>query len=103
MLQGFSEAFRKLADMPGMGHLREELTDEPFRFWAVGSYLIIYRPDTDPVEILRVLHGSRDIAGLLDRSRSPLRATRWLMGRRKANRLPGPPVFPYTGGKGGAR
>src|SRR5438067_1328116 len=65
MLQRFTEAFRKLADMPRMGHLREDLTEEPFRFWAVGVYLIIYRPDTDPLEILRVVHGSRDVRRLL--------------------------------------
>ena len=66
MLQRFLEAFRKLADQPGVGHLREDLTDEPFRFWSVGAYLIIYRPGTDPLEILRVVHGSRDIASLLE-------------------------------------
>ena len=66
MLQRFLEAFRKLGDLPGMGHLREDLTDEPFRFWPVGAYLIIYRPDSDPLQILRVLHGSRDVASLLE-------------------------------------
>lgn len=66
ILNRFSQTFRKLADMPGMGHLREDLSDEPFRFWSAGSYLIIYRPETDPLEILRVVHGSRDIASLLE-------------------------------------
>jgi plasmid stabilization system protein ParE len=66
MLQRFLDAFRKLADQPGMGHLREDLTDEPFRFWSVGAYLIIYRPDIEPLEILRVVHGSREIARLLE-------------------------------------
>jgi plasmid stabilization system protein ParE len=66
MLQRFTEAFRMLADQPGMGHLREDLTDEPFRFWSVGAYIVIYRPSTDPLEILRVVHGSRDLARLLE-------------------------------------
>jgi antitoxin ParD1/3/4/toxin ParE1/3/4 len=66
LLQRFTEAFRRLAEMPGMGHLREDLTDEPFRFWVVSSHLIIYRPDTEPLEILRVVHGARDVASLLD-------------------------------------
>jgi plasmid stabilization system protein ParE len=60
------EAMDKLADMPGMGHLRDDLTSEPLRFWRVHSYLILYTPDTRPVEIVRVLSSSRDIGGILD-------------------------------------
>ena len=55
----------KLADVPGMGHLRTDLAQEPLRFWPVYSYLIIYRPDSEPLEIVRVLHGARDVAQLL--------------------------------------
>ena len=65
MLGRFDVGFRKLANQPGIGHYRQDLTDEPFRFWSVGSYLIIYWTDTDPLEILRVMHSSRDIARLL--------------------------------------
>ena len=59
------EAFEKLAEMPGMGHLRENLAEEPLRFWPVYSCLIIYRPDSRPLEIVRVLHGARDVRNLL--------------------------------------
>lgn len=31
----------------------------------VGNYLIFYRPLPDGIEILRVLHGARDIAAIL--------------------------------------
>ncbi len=56
----------RLAAMPGMGHLREDLAPEPLRFWPVRRrYLIIYRPDTSPIEIVRVLSGYRDIQTLL--------------------------------------
>lgn len=48
-----------------MGHLREDLTRRPFRFWPVYSYLIVYRPETRPIQILRVLHGARDVKSLL--------------------------------------
>ena len=48
-----------------MGHLRTDLAQEPLRFWPVYSYLIIYRPDAEPLEIVRVLHGARDVAQLL--------------------------------------
>jgi plasmid stabilization system protein ParE len=58
-------AMRKLAGYPGIGHLRADLAEEPLRFWPVYSYLIIYRAETRPLQILRVLHGSRDVRKLL--------------------------------------
>lgn len=58
-------AVGSLAEMPEMGHLPEDLADEPLRFWPVHSYLIIYRPDRRPLEVVRVLSGYRDIADLL--------------------------------------
>jgi plasmid stabilization system protein ParE len=59
------EAMSLIASMPGIGHLREDLTSEPFRFWAVRSYLIVYRTPPEPVQILRVLHGARDVGSIL--------------------------------------
>lgn len=61
----FYAAFRTLADSPGQGHLREDLTDKPYRFWRVRSYLIVYQPDTTPIEVMAVLHGRRNVARLL--------------------------------------
>jgi antitoxin ParD1/3/4/toxin ParE1/3/4 len=58
-------ACEKIAELPGMGHLRKDLADEALRFWPVYSYLIIYRPDVEPLEIVRVLHGARDVERLL--------------------------------------
>jgi len=57
-------AFVKLARMPGMGRLRDELAAEALRVWPVGQYLIIYRPETKPLEIVRVVSGYRDLAAL---------------------------------------
>jgi len=54
------DAFEALARTPGMGHKREDLTDYPVLFWPVGSYLIIYRAEQRPVEIVAVTQGSRD-------------------------------------------
>ncbi len=58
-------AIRKLAEMPKMGHVREDLADRTHHFWPVRDFLIIYHPDTKPIEIVRVLRGARDIPGLL--------------------------------------
>lgn len=58
-------AMQRLAQMPGIGHVREDLADETLRFLPVRSYLIIYRPDARPIQIVRVVSGYRDIAELL--------------------------------------
>ena len=59
------DACQKLAENPGIGHSREDLTDKSVLFWPVGSYLIIYNPVRRPVEIVRVVHGARDVPSLL--------------------------------------
>lgn len=59
------EAFKKLADSPGLGHRRDDLTTSPVLFYSVFSYLIIFKPDTRPLEIARVVHGARDVETLL--------------------------------------
>ena len=64
-LARITEASHGLAEMPGQGHLREDLTELPVRFWPVGAYLIVYDPATRPLEILRVLHGARDVGTVL--------------------------------------
>ncbi|MDR3718326.1 MAG: type II toxin-antitoxin system RelE/ParE family toxin [Bryobacteraceae bacterium] len=59
------EALRLLSRTPGIGHRREDLTEHDVKFWPVFSYLIVYSPDTQPLEIVRVLHGARDIGPIL--------------------------------------
>ena len=59
------EKFVYLADFPGGGHSRGDLTDAAVRFFSVYSYLIVYRPDTRPLQIVTILHGSRDVFKLL--------------------------------------
>ena len=54
-------AMQRLAEMPGMGHVREDLADEALRVWPIYSYLIVYRPETRPLQILRVVSGYRDL------------------------------------------
>jgi plasmid stabilization system protein ParE len=61
------EAFEALGQTPGMGHKRQDLTQLPVLFWPVGSYLIIYRAERRPIEIIAVTQGSRDIPTFLRR------------------------------------
>lgn len=66
LLQSFYDAFTGLADMPGKGHVREELVDPRHRVWSVHSYLVIYRAETKPLQIVSVVHGARDLRALFD-------------------------------------
>jgi plasmid stabilization system protein ParE len=54
-------AFDLLAKAPSLGHLREDLTSLPVRFWPVGDYLVIYRVQAKAIEIVAVTQGSRDL------------------------------------------
>jgi len=54
-----------LGSQPETGHVRDDLTSRPVKFWPIYSYLIVYDPETKPVEIVRVLHGMRDLEGIL--------------------------------------
>jgi antitoxin ParD1/3/4/toxin ParE1/3/4 len=65
VLNEIEAAIGKLAQMPGLGHLREDLADRRHRFFLVYSYLIVYRSGTQPLEIIRILHASRDVRDLL--------------------------------------
>jgi plasmid stabilization system protein ParE len=63
--QQLHDAMRLLAEFPGIGHVRADVDDPRYRFWSVFSYVIVYRPDPKPVEVIRVIHGSRDIGSLM--------------------------------------
>ncbi len=68
VLREIRSAVQFLAANPGVGHLRDDLTDQPVKFWPVFSYLVIYNPASRPLEMLRVLHASRDVAAILEDS-----------------------------------
>lgn len=65
VLNELRAAMRSLAKQPGVGHTREDLADEPLRFFAVYSYLIVYDPAKKPLEIIRILHGARNVRSIL--------------------------------------
>jgi plasmid stabilization system protein ParE len=61
------DAFETIGRTPSIGHKREDLTSYPVLFWPVGGYLIIYRAEGRPIEIVAVTEGSRDIPSFLRR------------------------------------
>jgi antitoxin ParD1/3/4 len=53
---------------PLAGQTRKDLTPLPVRFWVVHpypSYMIVYQPESKPVQIIRILHGARDLPSML--------------------------------------
>lgn len=52
------EQCESLARMAGQGHRRPDYTKAPILFFPVYSYLIAYRPGTDPLQILAIVHGA---------------------------------------------
>lgn len=56
--------FIALAKQPMMGSSREELRPD-LRGFAVGNYVIFYRDTIEYLEIVRILHGARDIENVI--------------------------------------
>ncbi|MGO9519630.1 MAG: type II toxin-antitoxin system RelE/ParE family toxin [Candidatus Korobacteraceae bacterium] len=54
-----------LAGTPDAGHWRRDLTVEAVKFFPVYSYLIVYRPETKPLQVVSILHGHRDVERIL--------------------------------------
>jgi plasmid stabilization system protein ParE len=61
----FVEAFR-LANRPELGHGREDLPAPSLRFWPVGSYLVVYLGEKQPIEIVAVVHVARDVPSVVN-------------------------------------
>jgi plasmid stabilization system protein ParE len=66
VLRDLRDAIQNVTEMPGVGHLRPDLAGESLRFYRVYKYLIIYRTDTSPLQVVRVLHGARDVRSILE-------------------------------------
>ena len=54
VVASFVAAFGLLAQHPLIGHAREDVTERPLLFWPVGSYTIVYRPETEPLRVIAV-------------------------------------------------
>ncbi len=61
------DACELLGRNPQAGHTRKDLTKDPFLFWSVGRYFIIYRTLKDGIEVVAVTQGARDIPSYLRR------------------------------------
>src|SRR6185295_13525205 len=68
VMEKLRDAMKLLARTPEIGHYRRDLASEPFRFWSEYSYLVIYRAETRPIQVVRILHASRDVRAILGES-----------------------------------
>lgn len=63
LLTTINDKLNLLAEFPGLGQPREELA-QSLRSFPVGKYLLFYRPVSDGIQLIRVLHGMRDLPRL---------------------------------------
>jgi toxin ParE1/3/4 len=64
-LELIDEKCQTLVRMPEMGRKRPSLAPG-LRSLAIGNYVIFYRPVANGTQIIRVIHGARDIPALFD-------------------------------------
>jgi toxin ParE1/3/4 len=74
-LDAFDATVALLASSPGIGSLCQ--FDKPLlegiRVWPISgfkNYLVFYRALTDEIEVIRVLHGARDLNALFGKGQS---------------------------------
>jgi toxin ParE1/3/4 len=62
-------AAERIGEHPGIGMERPDYTSQKLRFLTLTGYpyVITYDPELSPPQILRVLHGARDIPFVLRR------------------------------------
>lgn len=63
LIDAIEEKCRLLADYPKLGTNCDNLHPN-LRFLAIGKYLLFYLPLENGIELVRVLHGARDLESL---------------------------------------
>ena len=64
LLDDIEEKFLLLAAQPSLGPARPDIAPG-LRYLPVRRYLILYREITGGIEIVRVVHGARDVPALM--------------------------------------
>ncbi|MEI5677412.1 MULTISPECIES: type II toxin-antitoxin system RelE/ParE family toxin [unclassified Mesorhizobium] len=63
-LDSIAAKIKQLATFPDSGPLRPDIAPDA-RALTVGNYLVLYRHTGTHIEIVRVVHGARDLTALL--------------------------------------
>ena len=64
-IESITDTYRLLAKFPQLGRCRDIDLRVGVRSFAVDNYVILYRVRSAEVQILRVLHGSRDARAII--------------------------------------
>jgi toxin ParE1/3/4 len=64
-IRTFHHHFALLAENTQIGQARPDIAPA-LRYFPVKRYLILYRQMPDGIEVVRVVHGSRDLGALFD-------------------------------------
>lgn len=64
VLDDIEEKLLLLTDQPSLGPARPDIAPD-LRYLPVRRYLILYRQIADGIEIVRVVHGARDVPTLM--------------------------------------
>ena len=65
VLRSLHEKCQLLAKNSKLGPARPDIRPD-MRYFVVGSYLILYCESTNGIEIVRVLHGARNLRAIFD-------------------------------------
>lgn len=70
LVRRFDETFRTLASNPGIGQKQDQYRPG-LRCFPVGNYIIFYLTIDDGIEVIRVLHGARNLPTLFEAGGDP--------------------------------
>ena len=59
VLRDLRTTIRRLARNPGLGHPREDLAPADTHFWPHRRFLLVFLPQTVPLQVLRIWDASR--------------------------------------------
>ena len=65
VLEAIQEKSAKIAAFPEAGQIRNELLVN-LRSFVIKSYVVFYMPLSDGIDVVRVLHGARDIESVFE-------------------------------------
>jgi toxin ParE1/3/4 len=68
-LDVLDEKLKLLSEFPGAGPARDELAPG-LRSFPVGSYVIFYRSAKGGIDVVRILHGARNLRNVFARRKS---------------------------------
>ena len=69
LVDTFLDKFLLLAKRPLLGELRSDLAPD-LRSFSARKYVVYYRPTAGRIQIVRVLHGARDVKAIFGRTHS---------------------------------